>query len=37
MVNALAQQAMSMGLVGDKKGKKDKDGQSDLLSSLIRK
>jgi hypothetical protein len=37
MINALAQQAMSMGLVGGKNGKKDKDSNGDLLGSLIRK
>ena len=37
MVNMLAQQAISMGLVGGRKGKKDKDSKGDLLSSLISK
>ena len=37
MVNMLAQQATSMGLVGGKKGRKDKDGKGDLLGSLMSK
>ena len=37
MVNLLAQQAMSMGLVGGKKGKKDKDSKGELLGGLMSK
>ena len=37
VVNMLAQQAMSMGLVGGNKGKKDKGSKGDLLSSLMSK
>lgn len=37
MVNMLAQQAVSMGLVGGKKSKKDKDSKGDLRGSLMSK
>ena len=35
MLNALAQQAMNMGLTNDKRGQRDKHSKGDLLGSLV--
>ena len=37
MMNMLVQQAMSMGLVGGKKGQKDQSSKGDLLAGLLGK
>lgn len=37
MINMLAQQAMSMGLIGGKKGSKDQDSKGNLLAGLMGK
>jgi hypothetical protein len=37
MMNMLAQQAMSMGMMGSNRGQKDKKGKGDLIQSFLGK